>query len=40
VVDRRRPAALHRVWEFDGHHLRPVAHYAADDAAQVIAAAW
>jgi hypothetical protein len=39
----RLPATLNVstwVWEFGGHHLRPVAHYAADDAAQVIAAAW
>ena len=28
------------VWEFDGRQLRPIAHYAADDAAQVIAVAW
>lgn len=28
------------VWEFDGHHLRAIAHYAANDAAQVIAVPW
>jgi hypothetical protein len=28
------------VWEFDGHHLRPIAHYQADDAAQVLAVPW
>jgi hypothetical protein len=28
------------VWEFDGHHLRPIAHYKADDAAQVLAVPW
>ena len=28
------------VWEFDGHQLRPIGHYAANDAAQVIAVAW
>jgi Tol biopolymer transport system component len=28
------------VWEFDGHHIRPVAHYRAFDAAQVIAVPW
>lgn len=28
------------VWEFDGHHLHNVGHYSANDAAQVIAAAW
>lgn len=28
------------VWEFDGHHLHAVGHYSANDAAQVIAAAW
>ena len=28
------------VSEFDGHQLRAIAHYAADDAAQVIAVPW
>lgn len=28
------------VWEFNGHHLRLIAQYAAHDAAQVIAAPW
>lgn len=28
------------VWEFDGHHRRPIAHYKADDAAQVLALPW
>jgi hypothetical protein len=28
------------VWEFDGRHLRPIAHYAANDAAQVLAIPW
>ena len=28
------------VWQFDGHHLRLIAHYHANDAAQVIAAPW
>jgi hypothetical protein len=28
------------VWEFDGRHLRPIAHYQADDAAQVLAVPW
>ncbi len=28
------------LWELDGHHLRPVAHYNADDAAQVLAVPW
>lgn len=28
------------LWEFDGHHLRPIAHYPANDAAQMIAVPW
>lgn len=28
------------VWEFDGVHLRLIAHYAANDAAQIIAIPW
>jgi hypothetical protein len=28
------------VWEFDGRHLRPIAHYKAEDAAQVLAIPW
>jgi hypothetical protein len=28
------------VWEFDGHHLRSIAHYRAEDAAQVLAIPW
>lgn len=28
------------VWQFDGHHLRAIAHYSANDAAQIIAAPW
>ncbi|HEX3690311.1 MAG TPA: hypothetical protein VHV28_11455 [Solirubrobacteraceae bacterium] len=28
------------VWEFDGSHLRLIAHYKADDAAQVLAVPW
>lgn len=28
------------VWEFDGRRLRPIAHYAASDAAQVLAVPW
>ena len=28
------------VWEFDGHHLRLIAIYKADDAAQVLAVPW
>jgi hypothetical protein len=28
------------LWEFDGHHLRSIAHYKAEDAAQVLAVPW
>jgi hypothetical protein len=28
------------VWEFDGRHLRLIARYKADDAAQVLAVPW
>jgi len=28
------------LWEFDGRHLRLIAHYKADDAAQVLAIPW
>lgn len=28
------------VYAFDGHRLRPIAHYHADDAAQVLAIPW
>jgi hypothetical protein len=28
------------VWQFDGHRLRPIASYRADDAAQVLAVPW
>lgn len=28
------------VWEFDGQHLRAIAHYAANDAAQILAIPW
>jgi hypothetical protein len=28
------------VWQFDGRRLRPIAHYRAHDAAQVLAAPW
>ena len=28
------------VWEFDGSRLRPIAHYRADDAAQILAIPW
>lgn len=28
------------VWSFDGHHLRAIAHYRADDAADVLAVPW
>ena len=28
------------VWEFDRRHLRPIASYHADDAAQILAVPW
>ena len=28
------------VWSFDGHHLKPIAHYPAQDAAQILAVPW
>lgn len=28
------------IWEFDGAHLRPIANYSANDAAQIIAVPW
>ncbi|MDQ6850021.1 MAG: hypothetical protein M3070_08640 [Actinomycetota bacterium] len=28
------------IWEFDGAHLRPIAHYSANGAAQIIAVPW
>jgi hypothetical protein len=36
------PAIAERdwVWEFDGQHLRAIAHYKASDAAQVLAIRW
>ncbi len=28
------------IWQFDGHHLRTIVHYRAEDAAQVLATPW
>ena len=28
------------IWSFDGAHLRPIANYSANDAAQIIAVPW